>query len=126
VHIARGLTRTVLLVGPWAIKVPSIRSRGQGVEGVLWSLTRGIQANLSERNWSTWPGVCPVRWSLAGLVNIYPRCAPVDRPDDEIDYDALDFPNPSDRKAANVGVLDGALVWVDYDTSWNDCRRCGA
>lgn len=75
ITIRRGITRTVLLAGRWAIKVPSHRAHGDGIRGVLWSITRGIQANFSEAEWSTSPGVCPVRWSIAGLVNVYPRCA---------------------------------------------------
>lgn len=120
----RGLTRTVFLIGRWAIKVPRASSNRDGVRGVLWAVTRGIQANLSEANWSNWgPGVCPVRWSLAGLINVYPRCEPVG-PDEEVDYESLNFPTASDRKPENVGWLNGELVWIDYDMSWNDCH-CG-
>lgn len=38
----------MLVAGRWAIKVPSFRSYGHGARGVLWSITRGISANLSE------------------------------------------------------------------------------
>lgn len=31
---------------------------------------------------------------------------------------------PIDRKPNNLGRLDGRLVWVDYDMSWNDCLPC--
>lgn len=119
IEVHRGITRTVFVTRRWAIKVPRLK-RGDA----LWSVTRGIQANLSERNWSLHPGVCPVRWSLAGLVNVYPRCEPAD-PGRDIDYVAIGFHSTSDRKPENVGWLGGCLVWIDYDTSWNDCR-CGA
>lgn len=121
-HVHRGITRTVLLVGRWAVKVPSLRSYNDGVAGVLWSISHGVQANLSERTWSgSDAGYCPVLWSLAGLVNVYPRCAPVD-PAAVIDYDAVaEWNCPTDRKPENLGWLDGRLVWVDYDMSWNDC-----
>lgn len=125
-EVKRGITRTVLLTRHWAIKVPSVRARGFGVRGFLSSVTRGISANLSECAWSTsdTPGICPVRWSLAGLVSVYPRCIPVD-PDHEIDWEAVGFPLPTDRKHQNVGWLNDRIVMIDYDTSWNDCPRCG-
>ena len=65
-EVHRGVTRTVLVIGRWAIKVPSLDAHERGVRGVLWSLTRGIQANLSECEWSGSPGTCPVLWSVAG------------------------------------------------------------
>lgn len=124
IEVRRGITRTVGLIGRWAVKVPSLRAYGNGVRGVLWSVTRGIQANLSEYEWSGSPGTCPVLWSLAGLVNVYPRCELVDD-DAPIDWDAIGFLAPVDRKAPNVGVLDGRVVLIDYDMSWNDSPPCG-
>ena len=123
-EVHRGISRTVLLIGPWAVKLPSLRSNGDGVTGVMWSVTRGIQANLSEQSWSGSPGVCPVAWSAAGLVNIYPRCQPVTHEPSEQEYEAIGALGPVDRKPQNVGWLGGRLVWVDYDMSWNDCRIC--
>lgn len=122
--VRRGITRTVLLVGRWAIKFPSLRAHGDGIRGVLWSWTRGVQANLSECDWAGSPGICPVSWSLAGLVNIYPRCDPVIEDLPEQDYRSIGFLGPVDPKPHNVGMLNGRLVWIDYDMSWNDCRRC--
>lgn len=119
----RGVTRTVILTKRHAIKVPSMRGGWRGPRALLWSLTSGIQANLSEWEWSGMPGTCPVLWSFAGLVNVYPRCAPV--PDGaDVDYDAIGFPYGTDRKPDNVGYLDGRLVWVDYDMSAGDCASC--
>lgn len=116
----RGITRTVLLTRRWAVKVPSLRPHGNGVRGLLWSACRGILANLSELEWSESPGVCPVRWTLAGIVNVYPRCEPLPV-DAVVDYDGIGALFPSDRKADNVGYLNGRLVWIDYDVNWNDC-----
>jgi hypothetical protein len=124
ITIRRGVTRTVLLAGPWAVKIPSLRAYNRGLPGLLWSITRGIQANLSEREWSTSPGVCPVRWSIVGLLNIYPRCTPITHEPTDSEYDAIGFHGPTDRKPHNVGWLAGRLVWVDYDMSWNDCIAC--
>lgn len=121
-----GITRTVVLAGRWAVKVPSLRGGSYGPRSVLWSLTAGIQANLSEREWSGTPGTCPVRWSLLGLVNVYRRCVPV--PDGaDVDYDSTGWPYDTDRmdrKPDNVGYLDGRLVWLDYDQSRYRCDTC--
>ncbi|HEY3004519.1 MAG TPA: hypothetical protein VGJ44_19385 [Kribbellaceae bacterium] len=125
--IRRGITRTVLLIGPWAIKVPSLRPYGDGLHGVLWSVSRGIQANLSEREWSrNAPNdpVCRVRWSLlGGLVNIYPRCSPVQvGPDGS--YPAgppREWLPLGDDKLENLGMLADRVVWVDYDASYHGC-----
>lgn len=123
-EVRRGITRTVFLAGRWAVKVPSVRAHNDGLRGVLWSWTRGVQANLSELDWSGSPGVCPVVWSLAGLVNVYPRCEPVTEELTDEEYEAIGLLGPTDRKPHNVGLLNGRLVWIDYEQSWNDCRRC--
>lgn len=125
--VRRGITRVVLLLGPWAVKVPSLRSHDEGLRGVLWGLARGIVANQSEWDWSTYEsgqGVCPARASLlGGLVNIYPRALAI--PEDRvIDYDAIGVVGPMDRKPRNVGILNERLVWLDYDRNWNDGPPC--
>jgi hypothetical protein len=122
-RLDRGLTRVVLLTRRWAIKVPRLYLN----EHFMWGLTRGIQANLSERDQTQLGqrGVCPVRWSFAGLVNVYPRCAPVTVMPCAEDLDAMGYVGAVDPKPQNLGrMLDGTIVWVDYDQSWNDCRRC--
>lgn len=122
--VRRGITRTVLLVGPWAIKLPSLRAHGHGLRGALWSVSRGILANLSETDWASEPGVCPVRWSLAGVVNVYPRCEPIERELTDDEYTAIGFAGPVDKKPPNVGLLNGRMVWLDYDQNWNDQPPC--
>lgn len=117
--VRRGVCRWVLLIDRYAIKVPRCDS--------LWGFSRGLQANLSEREWSGMAGVAPVVWSLFGLVNVYPRCEPLlpaDAPLDE-DWDAYDEVAPgfyaTDKKPENLGLLKGRVVWIDYDTSFNGC-----
>lgn len=127
--IRHGITRTVLLAGRWAFKVPSTRAHADGLAGVLWSVSRGIQANLSELEWSkhTNPAdpICPVRWSLlGGLINVYPRCEPV--PVDADGEALIDLPPRlwlplGDAKPDNFGLLAGEPVWIDYDVSYNGC-----
>lgn len=124
-----GICRTVYLVGPWAIKTPRLRlpRTREGVKMTRqrersWAISRALQANLSEQQWSGSSGVTPVLHSwLGGLVNVYPRCAPwPDGP--EPDYDSIgDGWLPRDRKPENIGLLDGQPVWLDYDGSWNGC-----
>ena len=122
-RIARGITRTVLVGKRYAVKFPSLRAYDNGVSGVVWSIVRGISANMSEREWSGQPGLCPVRWSLFGIINVYPTATPP--PSDDIDYESISPWLPaSDKKPHNVGVLNGELVWIDYDMNWNDCSPC--
>jgi len=113
----RGVTRTVVLTRRYAIKVPSLRGGslgGRSPRGVMRSIVWGIDANLSEIEWSTSPGVCPVLWSWCGLVNVYRRCEPVTHEPTEAEYDAIGLLHDGDRKPENLGWLDGRLVWVDY------------
>lgn len=122
--VDRGITRTVLLTGRWAIKVPSLRTHGEGARGMLWSLCRGVLANLSEIEWSGSPGTCPVHRTMAGLINVYPRCMPVTHDPTDREYEAIGLLGPMDRKPRNVGWLNGHLVWLDYDMNYNDPPPC--
>lgn len=132
--IVRGICRCVILTKRWAVKVPTTRPYGRrGDRLTYWC--RGVQANLSERQWSAWPGVCPVKWAfLGGIVQVYPRAEPVDRDEwepglhtDDIEgllvkYRAVAPGLPfGDHKPENLGMLDGRVVWLDYDSSWNGC-----
>jgi hypothetical protein len=131
----------VYLTPRWAIKVPSLRPFGRGGAGVLWSLSRGLQANLSEREFwyegtpTMRRALAPVVWSLWGVVNVYPRCAPVTPAEARaLRAGQLAYPGASpednwivgDEKPANVGWLrvdaeNTRLVWLDYDASYNGC-----
>lgn len=125
IDIRRGVTRTVVVTKRWAIKVPQIRTHGNGLAGALWSLARGILANLSELAWRRSIGVCPVYRSLAGgLINIYPRCEPVGHDPSPQDYRSTGYIGPADKSRSNVGYLNGRLVFVDYDQEWNDSPPC--
>lgn len=136
IEIRRGVTRTVLLTRRWAIKVPRFHlprdhnkktSRWGTVQDRIGGMARGYLANLSEAEWSDSPSVCPVKRSLLwGWINIHPRCEPY-RPDEppytplsDEERAQIGFCFPTDAKISNVGLLDGRLVWIDYDNSWND------
>lgn len=116
-----GVTRTVVLVGRWAVKVPTLRGIpiGDG-RGRVAGVCRGLLANQSEYVWSTfepWAGkIAPVRWSLLfGLVQVYPRCQPL-ADGERGPLPRLD-PCPGDIKPDNFGWLGGRVVRVDYDLS---------
>lgn len=116
--IRSGVTRTVILVGRWAVKVPSLRGGSTG--GWLHSFCQGILANQSERAWHDFEGwdglVAPVLHSwLGGIVQVYPRCEPIEDVDDYWAHAQPEMiPDPGDRKACNYGRLDGRVVRVDY------------
>lgn len=119
--IRTGVTRTVIVVGRWAVKVPT--GRGVGVRprtmrGRLAGVCRGVLANQAEHTWHSyqpWVGrVAPVLHSwLAGLVQVYPRCELL-ADGDRGPLPRLD-PCPGDVKPDNYGRWRGRVVRLDYD-----------
>jgi hypothetical protein len=104
----RGTSREVLLVGRWAVKLPSAR---------CWRLFLcGLLGNMQEALWSGFDsGLCPVRWAFpGGLVVVMPRCEPLTA----AEFDALDRSPwadlPVEAKACSFGRLGGRVVAVDY------------
>lgn len=142
-ELRRGITRTVILTRRHAIKVPSLRSHGDGLTGLLWSVCRGVLANQAEAQW--WrhavpdqrPFLCPVlRTWIGGVINVYPRCAPMRVPRGvalamlrrEFRPLPMLMPQPGDNKPDNYGWLGERLVVLDYDLNYNGCPhdRSGA
>ena len=127
----RGISRTVFLIGKYAIKIPSLRAYGEGVKGRVWSFARGIVANHSEITWFNYDArnLCPILWhGFFGLVIVMPRCEPylVDTETEERmftgDFCPVDFDIMiTDNKPENYGVLNGRVVMLDYDMSFNAC-----
>jgi hypothetical protein len=125
--VRSGVTRTVLLTRRYAVKVPSLRGvYPGGARGRLAGAARGLLANQSEATWSGYPTlagrVAPVLWSgLLGLVQVYPRCAPLDAEVEaafQAGFDALKprlDPDPGDDKPDNYGLLNGRVVRLDYE-----------
>ncbi len=112
--IRYGTTRTVLLIGNWAIKIPSF------IEWRLFLL--GLLANMQERKFSAtkWPELCPVLFGMpGGWFLVMRRAAPLS----DAEWDALDpqiFCAPEDHfvpaeaKRDSFGTLNGRIVAVDY------------
>lgn len=113
-----GCTRRVLLIGPWAIKVPAT------TEWRLFLL--GLLANMQEALfWQTrWPELCPVLWSIPGGWLVIMRRARVMTTAEFAEFDAESFTQcggedgqyvvPVELKHDSFGYLDGRIVAVDY------------
>ncbi|QBO61594.1 hypothetical protein G17_00098 [Escherichia phage vB_EcoM_G17] len=116
----KGATRTVILIGEYAIKIPTFKS---------WKLfLTGMIANLNERSWMQYSNrsdssICPTLWSsCTGLVTVQKRCKPVQhRGLFWVELCALALNSElstdffySDAKPENFGYLGGKLVKLDY------------
>jgi hypothetical protein len=117
----RGVTRLVLLVGPWAIKAPRLNSWRQ----FLW----GLLANLQEAEWSRtrWPQLCPVLWSIPGGLLLVMRRAHELTADEFAAFDVDAFRGsvpgatlPVENKRDSFGWLNGRVVAVDYGGPTSD------
>lgn len=118
-RVTSGISRTVFLVGRYAVKVPCGR---YGYEKWL----RGLLANRQEREWSRakYPELCPVLFAdPLGLVVIMPRCEILTRELTGLEYHAFFGPIneatrsyrvPTENKPDSFGYLNGRLVAVDY------------
>lgn len=112
------MTRHVLLIGPWAFKVPRVcrwKGENQHEVGCRWRLfVAGVLHNLNEWRDRARPDVAPALWTLGGFVNCARRAKPVDLALLELHIAALARDGRRDLRPANLGLLDGHLVLVDY------------
>ena len=109
VIINTGATRTVLLVGRWAVKIPKIHIGGWGL---IHNFLTGICANIREAQLSKvyGEGYCPVLFAGFGMV-VMPRCAPLN--DQEW---AQTVPmHGVEHKRENYGKLRDCIVATDYE-----------
>lgn len=117
-RVTLGISRTVFLVGGYAIKVPCGR-----YGWAKW--LRGLLANLQERQWSRfgYPELCPVLFAdPLGLVVIMPRAEILTRqldPREYMEFFGEIYPKrgyriPSENKPDSFGYVNGRLVAVDY------------
>lgn len=114
-RLAFGVTRRVLLIGRYAVKVPTMREWRLFLLGLLANMQEALFGRMNH------PDLCPVLWSIPGGFLIVMRRART-LTDDE--FAALDlerwvvrdetFTVPAEIKADSFGYLDGRLVAVDY------------
>lgn len=114
ISIKRGCTRTVFLVGRWAIKIPTNNS---------WKLfLTGFLCNMQEAMYgkSTMAGFCPVKFCFPGgwFLVMY-RTRPLSNKEwEEFDYEKFIYRGnyciPVEDKRSSFGVLDGEIVAIDY------------
>jgi hypothetical protein len=113
--IRYGTTRTVLLIGSLAIKIPSV------TEWRLFLL--GLLANMQEVKFSKtkWEELCPILFYLPlGFLVVMKRCESLTRQQFE-SFDIDDFREKPDHlitfvenKIDSFGILNGKIVAVDY------------
>lgn len=115
-QIALGVSRTALLIGPYAIKVPSFRNGAR-------YFVLGMLGNILERDhWrmSHHPQLAPVygRGPLGLWVVMKRYHCILDRlltPEEQASFPFLGI----DNNGANVAVDNGELVLIDYgNTGW--------
>lgn len=111
----QGVTREVLLVGRYAIKIPKL------IYG--WhKFLCGLLANMQEAQFSAcgWPELCPVIFSIpGGWLVIMRRADPLTDEQWEA-FDARKFVDrhdrciPAETKRDSFGFLAGRIVALDY------------
>lgn len=126
--IEKGTTRTVLLVGKYAIKIPRFWHQYKGHKWKMF--LRGILANIDENYW--WKHsqqkekLCPVIWvSPLGLLLVMLRAEKLT----ESEYDKTKLDKefcslPLDNKIINFGKINDKTVLIDYADSRYMCSDC--
>lgn len=113
-----GSTRTVILIGAYAVKIPGAWAWPRRYRSFL----QGLLANASEREFSRagWEGLCPLTFSLpGGWLNVMRRARPITR-EEWFAFDFTSFANrgdwilPAEEKMDSFGVLNGEIVAIDY------------
>jgi len=116
--VPKGVFRRVLLVGPWALKLPRIRN-----------LPAGLRCNRWEREvWQRWrpafgwEGLCPVLFADPfGLVVVMPRA---EQPVSQAEAHAAvpdHYPAPwCEGKPQDYGRVAGRVVALDYGIPYSD------
>jgi hypothetical protein len=115
-----GCTRAVLLIGRYAVKVPTLRS---------WKhFLLGLIANMQERVFSAanWPELCPVVWaSWGGWLLVMRRAEPITPDQWEAFYPTVKdgwlcgvegsgYYVPCEPKRNSFGWYGGRIVCLDY------------
>lgn len=114
-QIKRGATRTVFLIGRWAIKVPTARRWRQFLRGLLGNMD---EAEFYSRGAT---GLCPVLFHIpGGLLVVMRRAEPLT----DAEWQPIEWHEPDaysggvkvdlEHKRSSWGMVDGELVAVDY------------
>ena len=130
IALSRGCTREVVLVGSWALKLPSLRS---------WRLfLTGLLCNQQETSFASlgWPEVCPVKFSIpGGFLVVMPRVIPLSEsrkePVTDEEFEAwtvrADGEIPAEAKLDSFGSYEGRVVAIDYGgPGWDITLKGGA
>lgn len=126
IELAKGFTRMVIVIGPWAIKMPLLPLLQKKIASSRYRWWRrwfwGVEGNRTEaRVWKESQGqahdLCPVLWSgFWGLILVMPRCQILT--DEQWELEDLNnevaFSFYTDNQPYNFGYLDGRVVQVDY------------
>lgn len=105
IAVRGGYSRTVLLVGRWAVKLPCARSYRRFLCGLLSNLTEGARTGE--------PGAAPVLLRIPlGLVLVQPRCDPLP-PGTSIPPHVRQLAG-FDDKPCSYGLHRGEVVALDY------------
>ncbi|MBI1408147.1 MAG: hypothetical protein GC145_18700 [Caulobacter sp.] len=111
----RGVTRLVILAGPWAIKAPR--------PDYGWRLfLHGLLCNMTEAVFgrSALEGFCPVVWHIPGGWLLVQRRARVMTEAEFATFDVAAFCDretyqiAAETKADSFGWIDGQVVAIDY------------
>ena len=109
----RGVTRTVLRVHRWAIKLPGGHG-GYSPERLL----RGWLANRSEWKDRHRPDVIAPVFSLGGFLNVYPLADALVTGVEPQPWNVFCGYSHEEAKWSSWGCFDGRWLLLDYDRAW--------
>ncbi len=130
-QIKKGTTRTVLLIGNYAIKIARFWTPYKGHKWKMF--LRGILANIDESFWYSVSlkknRLCPVKWKSPLILILIMERAEEYLPEDYTytneDLYKIFKDLPLDLKKENFGILkNGEIVLVDYADSKYNCSDC--
>lgn len=114
-EIKKGTSRICIIIGNYAIKIPTIRNHR--------NFLYGCYCNYSERNTTKvfkvtpkfYEKFCPcIFCSWFGLIALYPKCEALNRNITEQEHIDLELFHGGDDHKDNFGYLKGKLVCLDY------------
>jgi hypothetical protein len=124
-NLKYGLTRTVLLIGKYAIKFPRIR---WGWKFFLMGFVANLQEKETYERFKDFYNIklCPVLFGFAGIILIMRRVDKHVESFEEIEEYIKNNNTSIDLNFENFGYIDNELVLVDYATNleYCYCKRC--